>query len=102
MSTDVNLVQHLYLTGVRPNGKEIGVGAYGRVFEVEYCGTVFAAKEVHQILAQGEFFFWAHFVLENFSDLVNLPFFFVLRKVMFLNDKLFLIVGSSSRGVSRS
>jgi len=38
---------------VRPNGKDIGVGAYGRVFEVEYCGTIFAAKEVHPILVQG-------------------------------------------------
>jgi len=38
---------------VRPNGKDIGVGAYGRVFEVEYCGTVCAAKEVHSILVQG-------------------------------------------------
>ena len=48
-----DLLQHLYLTGVRPNGKDIGVGAYGKVFEVEYCGTVFAAKEVHSILVQG-------------------------------------------------
>jgi len=46
-------LQHLYLTGVRPTGKDIGVGAYGRVFEVEFCGIVFAAKEVHQILVQG-------------------------------------------------
>ena len=46
-------LQDLYLTGVKPNGKDIGVGAYGRVFEVEYCGTVFAAKEVHSILLQG-------------------------------------------------
>ena len=36
-----------------PNGKDIGVGAYGRVFEVEYCGTIFAAKEIHSILVQG-------------------------------------------------
>ena len=46
-------LQHLYLTGVRPNGKYIGVGAYGRVFEVEFCGTVYAAKEIHSILVQG-------------------------------------------------
>ena len=44
------LLQHLYLTGVRPNGKNIGVGAYGRVFEVEFCGTIYAAKEIHPIL----------------------------------------------------
>ena len=46
-------LQDLYLTGVRPNGKYIGVGAYERVFEVEFCGTVCAAKEVHSIVVQG-------------------------------------------------
>ena len=46
-------LQHLYLTGVRPNGNDIGVGAYGRVFEVEFCGTVYAAKEIHSILVKG-------------------------------------------------
>ena len=46
-------LQDLYLTGVIPNGKDIGVGAYGRVFEVEYCGAIFAAKEIHPILVQG-------------------------------------------------
>ena len=47
------LLKRFYLSGVRSNGKDIGVGAYGRVFEVGYCGTVFAAKEVHSILVQG-------------------------------------------------
>ena len=46
-------LQDLYLTGVRPNGKDIGVGAYGKVFEVECFGTVYAAKEIHPILVQG-------------------------------------------------
>lgn len=46
-------LQHLYLTGVRPNGKDIGVGAYGKVFEVECFGDVYAAKEIHSILVQG-------------------------------------------------
>ena len=46
-------LQHLYLTGVRPNGKHIGVGVYGKVFEVECLGTVYAAKEIHSILVQG-------------------------------------------------
>ena len=45
-------LRDLYITGVRPNGNRIGVGAYGTVYEVEYCGTVFAAKEVHPILLQ--------------------------------------------------
>ena len=40
------------LKKVRPTGKEIGRGAYGRVFEVEYEKKVYAAKEVHAILLQ--------------------------------------------------
>ena len=35
---------------MRSTGKEIGCGAYGRVFEVEYKKTCYAAKEVHAIL----------------------------------------------------
>ena len=47
----------LILDGVNPTGKEIGRGAYGRVFEVNYEGTLCAAKELHTLLlqyAQGE------------------------------------------------
>ena len=40
----------LILHGVNPTGKEIGRGAYGRVFEVDYEGTLCAAKEVHDEL----------------------------------------------------
>lgn len=32
------------------NGKELGRGAYGRVFTVKYCGQCFAAKEIHSVL----------------------------------------------------
>ncbi len=39
----------LMLRGVHPTGKEIGVGAYGRVFEVNYEGTLCAAKELHAL-----------------------------------------------------
>ena len=42
----------LILHRVDPTGKEIGCGAYGRVFEVDYEGTLCAAKEVHAILLQ--------------------------------------------------
>ena len=48
---DSDRLRHLYLTKVKPNGNDIGVSAYGRVFEVEYCGTVYAAKEVHAIFS---------------------------------------------------
>jgi len=43
----------LILDGVKETGTEIGVGAYGRVFEVDYYGTPCAAKEVHSILVHG-------------------------------------------------
>ena len=38
-------------------GKEIGRGAYGKVFEVEYEKIPYAAKEIHRLLlesAQGK------------------------------------------------
>ena len=37
----------LILKGVKETGEEIGVGAYGRVFAVNYHGTVCAEKEIH-------------------------------------------------------
>ena len=42
----------LILHRVNSTGKEIGRGAYGRVFEVDYEGTLCAAKEVHALLLQ--------------------------------------------------
>ena len=45
--------RHLYLNGVKPNGNNIGVGAYRRVFEVEFCGTLYAAKEIYSVLIGG-------------------------------------------------
>ena len=38
------------LTGVVPIGQELGRGAYGRVFTVNYSGEVCAAKEIHPLL----------------------------------------------------
>ena len=35
------------------NRKELGRGAYGRVYAVKYCETVCAAKEIHSILVEG-------------------------------------------------
>ena len=34
-------------------GKELGRGAYGRVFTVKYCGLICAAKEIHSLLVEG-------------------------------------------------
>ena len=42
----------LILHRVHQTEKEIGVGAYGRVFEVNYEGTLCAAKELHALLLQ--------------------------------------------------
>jgi len=46
--------QALVLKGVTSLcNEELGRGAFGRVFEVKYCGMVFAAKEIHSILIDG-------------------------------------------------
>ena len=40
------------MEGVNPTGIEIGSGTYGRVFEVDYEGTLCIAKELHEHMAQ--------------------------------------------------
>ena len=53
-SQDVNaLLKDVTIDGVILVDKELGRGAYGRVFTVEYCGLVCAAKEIHPILIEG-------------------------------------------------
>ena len=49
----MDLAKLTELKGVTATGKELGRGAYGRVFEVMYCGTNYAAKEIHSILLMG-------------------------------------------------
>ena len=39
------IATNLILYDMNPTGKEIGRGAYGRVFEVDYQGTLCAAKD---------------------------------------------------------
>ena len=52
MASDEN-IQGFVLKGVTPlNRKELGRGAYGKVYEVKYCETVCAAKEIHSILIE--------------------------------------------------
>jgi len=42
-----------FLKGVTSlNRKELGRGAYGKVYSVKYCQTVCAAKEIHSILIE--------------------------------------------------
>jgi len=51
---DFNLPHHFYLNSseITRTGRELGRGAYGRVFEVNYEGKLCAAKEVHTELLQ--------------------------------------------------
>ena len=41
-----------YLSGVKPRDKDIGIGAYAKVFEVEFCGGSYAAKQIHVTLTE--------------------------------------------------
>ena len=45
-------LQKLVLTGVTALEKELGRGAYGKVFTIKYCETVYAAKEIHSLLVE--------------------------------------------------
>ena len=45
-------LKQLILSGVKPEGRELGRGAYGKVYTVKYRGVVLAAKEVHPVLLQ--------------------------------------------------
>ena len=69
-------LQDLYLTGVTPNGKDIDVGVYGKVFEVECFGIICAAKEIYSVLVQGvrreEFEATKKAFLLNVSEAVHL------------------------------
>ena len=48
------LEKDLELKGIIELGsEELGRGAYGRVYAVNYCETVCAAKEIHSILVEG-------------------------------------------------
>ena len=48
------LLRHLRIPSshIRCTGVELGNGSYGKVFEVDYSGTLCAAKEVHSLLLQ--------------------------------------------------
>ena len=45
--------QELILHNVETLDRELGRGAYGRVYEVKYCGETYAAKEPHVLLVDG-------------------------------------------------
>ena len=51
--TSTESIQGFVLKGVTSlNRKELGRGAYGKVYAVKYCQTVCAAKEIHSILIE--------------------------------------------------
>ena len=45
-------LKQLTLSGIKPEGRELGRGAYGRVYTVKYREVVYAAKEIHALLLQ--------------------------------------------------
>ena len=45
-------VKHLIITGVKSTDREVGGGAYGRVFAVDYNGITCAAKELYSVLLE--------------------------------------------------
>lgn len=48
-----DVVKHLIITGLKFTDRELGRGAYGRVFAVDYNGITCAAKEIHSELLAG-------------------------------------------------
>ena len=61
-------------SGVKPifTGKEIGRGAYGRIVEVDYVGTLCAAKQVHSILLQNLTAYELGKISKNFKKECNI------------------------------
>jgi len=52
-NSKVRELKHLKLTGVKLNSCEIACGAFGRIFTVEYNGTVYAGKELNSVYVEG-------------------------------------------------
>ena len=48
----VDDLKRLELKGITSLNKELGRGAYGKVFAVKYCGMICAAKEIYSILVE--------------------------------------------------
>ena len=45
-------LQRFVLPGVRPTGRQLGVGSYGSVEELEVNGVVCAGKRLHEVLLE--------------------------------------------------
>jgi len=53
MATGYDLQSMVLHNITRLDQRELGRGAYGRVYAVNYSGTICAAKEIHSILLEG-------------------------------------------------
>lgn len=51
-ASDKYALKHLILTGIRLGTRQVGCGAYARVFTADYDGTHCAARELQPILAE--------------------------------------------------
>ena len=64
---DDDVVKHLIITGVTEfTDRELGRGAYGRVFAVYYNGVTCAAKEINSILWEGVLPDERHQIIQDF------------------------------------
>jgi len=52
MAGDENLKGLLLKGVITYESYELGCGSYGRVYTVDYCGTICAAKEIHSVLIE--------------------------------------------------
>ena len=59
-------LKQLTLSGVKPEGLELGRGAYGKVYTVKHRGVVYAAKEIHALLLETAGAEGARTLRENF------------------------------------
>ena len=65
-------MQGFVLKGVTSlNRKELGRGAYGKVYAVKYCQAVCAAKEIHSILIEDVGETERRLIIESFFGSVN-------------------------------
>ena len=59
-------LEKLELKGITSLNKELGCGAYGKVFAVKYCEMICAAKEIHSTLLKGMGKAEMHQTIESF------------------------------------
>ena len=48
-----DVIKHLFITGVKPTGHVLYKSLFGRVFVVNYNGTMCTAVKIHQKFVEG-------------------------------------------------